>query len=469
MPDSYEGMRITVMGLGAFGGGAGVTRFLVERGARVTVTDLHSAEKLAKGLKQIEDLPVRLVLGEHCESDFKDVDLVVANPAVPPDSLFLKIAADHNVPVQTEITLFFQHLPACRVIGVTGSNGKTTTSHLIHRMLEASGDRSWLGGNMGGSLLDRLPGSGSGDCICKDDFVVLELSSFQLERTAPQGLGPDVAVFTNLTPNHLDRHKTFDAYVEAKAGVFARARAAVLNAADQESMDRFGRLEIPTLFFSSQAPVEEGLYLSDGYIVEQNQGHEERLLAVEQVDLPGLFNLENLMAALAGVRLIREAGSVPKAAVNAGAVFEGVPHRLEMVATLAGVRYINDSIATTPESCLAALDAVEGTIHLIAGGYDKGLPLDRLAQAIIKSVSTVFLVGETGRALETAILKAAEENGCQCPLLRLSGSLKNAVNEATQVARSGSTVLLSPGFASYDQFLNFEERGEFFRRFVTAL
>jgi UDP-N-acetylmuramoylalanine--D-glutamate ligase len=280
-----------------------------------------------------------------------------------------------------------------------------------------------------------------------------------------------VAVFTNLTPNHLDRHKTFDAYVEAKAGIFARARAAVLNAADPESMDRFGRLEIPTLFFSSHAPVEEGLYLSDGYIVERNQGHEERLLAVERVDLPGLFNLENLMAALAGVRLIREqeADYVPKAAVNAGAAFEGVPHRLEMVATLAGVRYINDSIATTPESCLAALDAVEGTIHLIAGGYDKGLPLDRLAQAIIKSVSTVFLVGETGRALEKAILKAAEDNGCQCPLLRPSGSLKSAVNEATHVARSGSTVLLSPGFASYDQFLNFEERGESFRRFVNAL
>jgi UDP-N-acetylmuramoylalanine--D-glutamate ligase len=457
------GMKATVMGLGLFGGGAGVVRFLAERGARVTVTDLRPAEKLAKGLALIEGLDVRLALGAHRDEDFAGADLVVANPAVALDSPFLEIARAHDVPVRTEITLMLERLPSKRILGITGSNGKTTTSHLAYHMLKAAGERAWLGGNVGGSLLTRLAEIGP------DDPVVLELSSFQLEWTSLQGLGPDVAVLTNLTPNHLDRHKTFDRYAAAKGGIFARAGAAVINADDPESMERFKSLKIPAVRFSSSARVEEGLFIENGSIVERFDGEERPLLRTDAVRLPGRFNLENIMAALAGIRLVLGTGSIPEEALLKAAEFEGVPHRLEIVASKAGVRYINDSIATTPESCQAAIEAVEGNIHLIAGGYDKGLSLNSLADALVKRVSSVFLLGETGEALHSAILARAAGEGLEAPALYPADSLEEAVKKAAREAKPGDLVLLSPGFASFDQFLNFEERGDCFRRSVAGL
>ncbi|MHC4942356.1 MAG: UDP-N-acetylmuramoyl-L-alanine--D-glutamate ligase [Planctomycetota bacterium] len=456
-------MKATVMGLGLFGGGAGAARFLVEHGAEVTITDLRPAEKLSKGLSLIEGLPVRLVLGTHQAEDFSGADLVVANPAVPLDSPFLKIAKEHGVPVETEITMMLERLPSKRVVGITGSNGKTTTSHLTYHMAKAAGERAWLGGNVGGSLLNDLA------AIEPDDVVVLELSSFQLEWMSSQGLGPDVAVLTNLTPNHLDRHVTFDCYAAAKAGIFVRARGAVLNADDPESMARFKNLEIPMLRFSSKNRIEEGFSIDHGFIVDRVGDRESRLIAIDDVRLPGRFNLENIMAALAGIRLVLETGTIPESTLQAAAEFEGVPHRLEVVASKKGVRYINDSIATTPESCQAAIEAIEGNIHLIAGGYDKGLSLNSLADTLVKRVCTVFLLGETGENLHSAIMESAARKGLAAPLLFPVESLEEAVKQASREAIPGSAVLLSPGFASFDQFLNFEERGDCFRRCVAAL
>ncbi|MBU0755990.1 MAG: UDP-N-acetylmuramoyl-L-alanine--D-glutamate ligase, partial [Planctomycetes bacterium] len=231
----------------------------------------------------------------------------------------------------------------------------------------------------------------------------------------------------------------------------------------------FRDLSLPKLHFSSKKPVDDGLYLSNGHIMESRHNERTPLMTVRDVKLPGLFNLENLMAALAGIRMICQTEPLPKTALAAGAAFEGVAHRLEVVATKAGVRYINDSIATTPESCVAALGAIKGDIHLIAGGYDKGIPLDRLAQAISGRVTTVFLIGETATKLEKALLDFAGSEKSPLPALFREKGLDQAVCKAAQIAREGSTVLLSPGFASYDQFLNFEERGECFRRYVAAL
>ena len=459
----FRGKRVTVMGLGLFGGGAGATRFLVEAGAEVTVTDLRTPETLARGLALIKDLPVKRVLGGHRPEDFTEADLVVVNPAVPPHSPFLALAEEAGVPVRTEIGLCLERLPARRVVGVTGSNGKTTTSHLVHRMAVAAGERAWLGGNMGGSLLSKLPE------IRPGDVVVLELSSFQLERTAARGLGPDVAVVTNLTPNHLDRHGTFEAYVEAKAGIFARARAAVLNRDDPVSMERFGGVSLEKLCFSARGSVDEGYCLDNGMVVERVCGQGRPLLRREGMRLPGRFNLENLMAALAAVRHLLGGGGVPRAAVSAGAAFEGVPHRLELVAEREGVRFVNDSIATTPLSTMAALEALEGGIVLIAGGYDKGLPLEEMGEAVARRVKALFLIGATAKALARAVREGAARAGRPCPPVEIPGDLAAAVTSATAAAARGDTVLLSPGFASYDQFLNFEERGDSFRALVARV
>lgn len=462
-PEDLQGRKVTVMGLGVFGGGAGVARFLVEQGARVTVTDLRKAEDLSKGMVAIQDLPLSLVLGEHRPEDFTQADLIVVNPAVPSDSPYLRLASDSGVPLESEINMTLMFLGTRRVVGVTGSNGKTTTSHLLYRMVKAAGETAWLGGNVGGSLLPHL------SRIKSNDVVVLELSSFQLERAGSKGLGPNVGVVTNITPNHLDRHKTFSAYLAAKAQIFVNARGAVLNAEDPVSAEKFGSLKIPTLRYSSKRELEEGYFIRDRHIVERMNHDEKEIISLEEVRLPGVFNLENIMAALAGTRLILECPALPSEVCETAASFQGVPHRLEEVARKKGTVYINDSIATTPESCLAALDAVEGTIHLIAGGYDKSLPLERLAEGILHRAGSVLLIGDTADKLAEAISRAARKTGITPPRVEKWSILEKAVLRAARIAGPGSTVLLSPGFASYDQFQNFEERGECFRRYIKAI
>ncbi len=464
-PGELEELKVTVMGLGLFGGGSGLTRFLVSRGARVTVTDLREAADLKKSLDSIEGIPHRLVLGGHSKDDFTSADLVVANPAVPPGSPYLRAAIEAGVPVESEINLAFRFLPTPYTVGVTGSNGKTTTSHLIHRMASACGRRTWLGGNMGGSLLEHL------DRIGPEDLAVIELSSFQLETLGSAGLGPRIAVITNVTPNHLDRHGTFEAYVKAKKIILNRARKAVFNADDPVCAGladdfRAGSAETDPsrdcVFFSSRAFLDNGICIDKGRVVQTRGGEVRELVGKDDVVLPGLFNLENMMAALAGAGLAMEKDDIPPEAVEAGARFRGVPHRLETVGFRNDVRYVNDSVATTPESTLAALDCFSGEVALIAGGYDKGISLDRLGAGIRQKVRVVYLIGRTAGRLEKAIRSAGDEG----PEIVMAGRVEAAVAMARKRARPGWTVLLSPAFASYDQFINFEERGEAFTKCV---
>jgi len=462
-PANLSGLKVTVMGLGLFGGGAGVTRYLVDQGAVVTVTDLRDADLLSKSLAQIEDLPVRLVLGGHDQRDFIDTDLVVVNPAVHPNAPFLLMAKENGVKVESEMNLTLKNLDKMRIIGVTGSNGKTTTSCLTYEILKGAGKKVWLGGNMGGSLLPKM------HKINQEDIVVLEMSSFQLEMSGLAGLGPDVGIVTNITPNHLDRHNSFEEYIDAKLQIFVKANIAVLNANDEVSVERLKKANIRKIYFSSKEDLEEGYFISDNSIVERIDGNESQLINIKDVKLPGVFNLENIMAALASARAISTPEVLRESACNAAARFKGVPHRLEIVVTRDGVKYINDSIATTPESCLAALDAVEGDIHLIAGGYDKGVALNSLGEGVVKRTKSVYLLGATASKLNVEIQKAIDRLGIAAHQIKHVKSLETAVKDAARCAKAGSTVLLSPGFASYDQFVNFEERGECFRKSVEAL
>ena len=440
------------MGLGRFGGGADVVRFMAKQGACVTVTDRASQDALTDSLDQLSDVAgITYHLGDHAWADFEQADLIVVNPAVPPEMPFLKRARDLGIAMTTQINLFLSLCPAT-VVGITGANGKSTTCALCAHLLSHARDthsvpfgQVWLGGNIGHHPLlthvaDMQP----------DDVVVLELSSFQTEWLGLEGV--HVALLTNLTPNHLDRHKTFEAYCDAKARLF---ETQVLTASRPAQS-----------LFCADDPVGQQWYA-------KYEGQKHRSCSFYSADdvpdclkqacrLSGRANLTNLAgaSAIAGYLGVSE-----EALVKAVQTFEPLAHRLEPVAEFRGVRWFNDSIATTPESVMVALAAFDGGRILIAGGYDKGIAFDVLARAIVRQAKAVILLGQTGESLMRAIKVC--DPGFE-PIVS-EKTLKDAVAKANSLAESGDVVLLSPACASYDMFDNFQDRGDQFKQCVCDL
>ncbi len=458
-PDVHppRGLRVTVMGLGLFGGGVGVVRYYSRQGARVLVTDLRRSDSLADSVAELSGEAVEFHLGGHRESDFTDADLVVVNPAVPWDNPFVRLARDRGVPLESELNLFFKLCPA-PIVGVTGTNGKTTTAHLLGAILDRAarrrGTRAWLGGNMGRSLLLEA------EAIRPEDQVVLEISSFQLDNLASLGRGPHGAILTNLRPNHLDRHGTMEQYAAAKASILRFQKPgdfAVLNADDPE-FGRWGdRVRGTTAWFSRRSTPARGAWLDGDRLTLVKEGRMVPVLARSEVVLPGAFNVENLLAAFAAAQ---EMGAEPDEMAAVARAFRGVEHRLQLVCEAGGVRYYNDSIATNPDSTIAALDAVRGRIVWIGGGSDKGIPFDELAAAIAdRGLRLAVLVGATAPAIEQALRAVGE----RCPPISRAAAFDEAVTLAHQAAAPGDAVLLSPACASFDSFRNFAERG---RRFT---
>lgn len=453
---ALEGKRVTVMGLGRFGGGASVTRWLAQRGATVLLTDIEPEEKLATSVAQIADLvktgAVVLRLGGHNVSDFTTCDLVVANPAVPSpwENRFLRAAWAGGIPVTTEIGLTIAQLPnRGRIIGVTGSAGKSTTSAMIHHILKESGFGAVFGGNIGGSLL--------GGAMDGDTHVVLELSSAmlcwlgglakvspaELNRTnAGTGWSPHIAVVTNLSPNHLDWHGDLEHYRRSKQELLRSQREG----------------DIAVLPPGS----ETGEWKSVAGVKRVAARGE-----VSGLSIPGKHNRQNAMVAVEAA-LAAEPRLTPEAAEAAVRTFGGLPHRLQLAATIeraAGhVRCFNDSKSTTPEACLLAVAAFEepgeagvGRVHLIAGGYDKGSDLSVIG-ALGSKLAGLYTIGKTG----PAIALASGAKAMQCD------TVERATKEAARAARAGDVILLSPACASWDQFENYEKRGEMFVREVRA-
>jgi UDP-N-acetylmuramoylalanine--D-glutamate ligase len=457
----FEGTRITIMGLGFFGGTIGLAQYLVAQGAHVTVTDLKSEAELCDSLEALSGLPVRFVLGRHETADFTDVDRVFASPAVREDSPYLAQAHARGIPVDTEMNLFMRLCPGT-IIGVTGSNGKTTTTSLIGAILRAANPRTWVGGNIGRSLLPELAQIRTGDP------VVLELSSFQLEDLAEVRRSPHIALLLNLSPNHLDRHGSMERYLAAKWHIFAYqgpTDVAILNADDPRVHALATRLPSQMRCFSLHHRISDGAYLEGDRIMLARAGSVRE--ACHQADIPllGRHNVANVTAAVAAA----DAWGVPPTVIReAVRSFPGIEHRLERVREVGGVTFYNDSIATSPAATLAALAAIAQPVLLIAGGYDKGLPFDALGEAIARRVKRTFLLGDSAPQIAQAIA-AARTPGPAPPAITLCRDLQEAVLAAWETAQPGDAVVLSPACASYDQFRNFVQRGRLFKRVVADL
>jgi len=451
----WSGKRVTIMGLGLFGGGVASAQYFADRGATVLVTDKRTRDELEASILEVDGVNVSFRLGGHEIGDFTDADLVVANPAVPPDDAFLDAARRAGVTVDAELNLFFREC-AAPIVGVTGSNGKSTTAALIAHILTTAGRTCHLGGNIGRSLLGEV------ETIGEDDIVVLEISSFQLEYLGTERLSPHVAVVLNVRPNHLDRHGTMTAYAAVKREIVAHQSSedvAVLNCDDELVSAMTEATPAETFYFSMHAPVKQGAWVEGDTVRLRIRGEDATVRGLERVKLPGRHNRENICAAVA----VAGALDVPLNAIeDAIGSFEPLPHRQQKVTEREGVTWVNDSIATNPDSVAAALACYEGGVILIAGGSPKNIPYDAMIDAVVNKVKLLLLIGRTGPEIETAVRATSAEP----PEIIQAETLERAVEVARERATPGDVVLLSPACASFDQFRNFRERGERFIELV---
>jgi UDP-N-acetylmuramoylalanine--D-glutamate ligase len=446
------------MGLGLFGGGVGAARFFATHGAHVTVTDKRSETDLKPSIEALRGLPIRYVLGKHEVQDFRGADVVVVNPGVPPDSPLVTMARGAGAQIEHAMNLLFKLTAKNPKLGVTGSNGKSTTTALLGEMVKLHDPRTLIGGNIGKCLL------GEAEHVAAGVPIVVELSSFMLEGLRELRTSPNVSIVTNLSPNHLDRHGTMEAYVKAKQNIIEFQSSkdfAVLNADDPALKDWHQYTQARVVRFSvEREPDGDAAFLDRGKLVLRMGRVEEAVALRQTLRLPGQHNVANALAASAAALAL---GVKPWQIAEALSTFTGLPHRLEMVArSPKAVTFYNDSIATTPESAICALASFDGPITLIAGGYDKGSPFDELGLAIARKARRLILLGTTAPKIEEAVLRASREI-MHGPMILHARDLEHASELAAHDALPGEAVLLSPACASYDMFRNFQERGELFR------
>ena len=441
--------KILVVGLARTG--VAVARFLVQRGARVTVTDMREEEQLAETLAELGDLDVNLELGRHVPHSFLMADLIVVSPGVPMDIKPLQMARSQKRRVVSEVELASWFIDA-PMIAITGTNGKTTTTTLTGEIFRACGFDTFVGGNIGRPLIE-LASSGE-----KVERVVVELSSFQLEGV--ESFRPTVAVLLNLTEDHLDRYETFQEYIDAKLRVFENQGAgdfAVLNLDDPLVAACAPRLKARIFPMSRLQELSEGISYRDGFITFAHDGKVLRF-GTEGFRLKGVHNLDNIMASLACALLLRCDGDCAFQAVSR---FKGLPHRMEFVEEIGGVAWYEDSKGTNVGSVVKSLESFDANITLIAGGKDKGGSYGPLAPLVAGRVSHLILIGEARFRMNDALGALTDTH--------LVGSLEEAVALASSLTTPGGTVLFSPACSSFDMFKDYEERAERFKTLVRSL
>ena len=445
-----KGKKVLVVGLGKSGLAAAL--FLRRRGAYVTVSDVRSAEALAKDIPALLEEGIMVETGGHGLLTFRRQDLIVVSPGVPLDTPELAQVRSFGLPVIGELELAARFLKG-RTVAITGSNGKTTTTTLLGEILKKAGIPTLVGGNIG------VPVVGLIDQSTDETWSVLEVSSFQLEST--EQFHPSIAVILNITPDHLDRHGSFENYALAKERIFAAQNErdfVVLNADNARAAEAASRSAAKVYWFSVEHPVVQGAWLEEGFVVYRAAGDAvtERVMPLSGIPLKGAHNVENVLAAVAAARL---AGAPAEAIRGAIEAFQAVEHRLEFVAAVNGVEFYNDSKATNVDATAKAIAAFQSGIHLILGGKDKGSDYTQLAQLLRERVLAVYTIGSAAAKIESHLRGVVSIHSCE--------TLENAVGAAASAARPGEVVLLAPACSSFDQFENYEHRGRVFKKLVS--
>lgn len=444
-----NGKRVLVIGLARTG--VATALFCAERDAIVTATDMRSTSELAEATEKLRGAGVRVELTDSGANTLQGQELIVPSPGVPADAPLLQGARALGLTIWSEVELA-DHFLRGTLIGITGSNGKTTTTALTEHILRAAEFSTLLAGNIGTPLIARVGET------AEHTITVAELSSFQLELI--ESFKPNIAVFLNLTPDHLDRHKTMAAYGAAKARIFENQTAqdfAILNADDSASAI-YAPARPQAFWFSRKDKVEQGAFVRSGGIVFRRDSKDEEILAISEIPLPGAHNLENVLAAVVAARLV---GAQPSQILSGIRSFKGVEHRIEFVAEVRGVRYYNDSKATNVDATLKALDSFPGRILVILGGKDKDSDYTQLRDTLRERAILALLIGAAADKIARQIEGSVA--------IELAGTLEKAVNIAFRTAHSGDIVLLAPACASFDQFQNYEQRGRVFKELVRHL
>lgn len=442
--------RVLVVGIGKSGVAAAL--FLKSRCAHVTISDTRPQEQFQNELPLLLDQGIAIETGGHGDRTFQGQDLIVVSPGVPTDAPILQQARSLGETVIGELELAARFFPG-RMIAITGSNGKTTTTALTGKIVAAGGLHTVVGGNIGTPAISLV------EMATHETVAVLEVSSFQLETI--QTFRPDIAAVLNVTPDHLDRHRSFDAYTNAKARIFENQLEndfCVLNADDSTCVKLAGRTRSQIFWFSRMKEVNRGSFVQNGHIIFRDENNFQEIMPLGEIGLKGPHNIENVLAACTiGMIMKCSAGQIRKAVRE----FKAVEHRLEYVATIRGVEYYNDSKATNVDATIKAIESFPGNIHLILGGKDKGSDYSVLNNLLRERVKAVYTIGAAAVKIESQINEAAE-------IVR-AGTLEIAVKRASAAAKSGDVVLLAPACASFDQFKNYEQRGQTFRDLVQAL
>lgn len=448
--------RVAIIGLGV--SNIPLLKYFYDLKAQVTVFDNRTIEEIPKDIMdKITQYNFEFSFGKDSLTKLNNFNLILRSPSCMPNQPALEQEAKRGAIVTSEIELLLKMVP-CKVIGVTGSDGKTTTTSLIYEILKQAGYHCYLGGNIGTPLFTKLKEMNT------EDIVVLELSSFQLMQME---VSPDIAVITNVSPNHLNVHKSYEEYIEAKKNIFLNQDEngiVVLNYENEITKEMAKQANGKVVFFSSKTKLEDGIILDNEVIKECEDKIRKHLVSVDKVKLRGKHNYENICSAIAATKTLVDTEQI----IEAICEFNGVAHRLELVRQINGVKWYNDSIGTSPTRTIAGLQAFEEEIILIAGGYDKHLDYQPIAKPIVDKVKGLILVGQTADKIFEAVKAQLEEEKKQLDIY-LCNELSQTVQIANKIAKSGQIVLFSPASASFDMFKNFEERGDKFKELVNQL